>query len=312
MQSLISIAHSVKTCEKGATMMKHIHQHSVTAAEITRNFGVWQDRARDAPVVVTHHGRPRCVLLSANSFDALRQPDDVEARAGQIRLEQDILAERIDAGFLVLDQLLDVAAANTMASVLFETGREELAGARLADLIPEFMDSVVEAQLRRALRYRESVRTSIVLKGERMHLHAFPWPGGLGMTFKPARSDAGSEHAEAENAAFRALIQMDDGVGVATLTVRGTLAKVDEGFASLVGLDGQRLQGVRLLDLILRNDRMTVGSAIESVLCGGKRSAIDASLLDNDGDEVPVRILLAALQDGTEPGVMVMIRKRGA
>lgn len=293
-------------------MMKHIHQHSVTAAEITRNFGMWQDRARDAPVVVTHHGRPRCVLLSANSFDALRQPDNVEAGAGQVRLEQDILAERIDAGFLVLDQLLDVVAANTMASVLFETGREEMAGARLSELIPDFIDGVVEAQLRRALRYRESVRTSIALKGERLHLHAFPWPGGLAMTLKPAQGDEGSGHAEAENAAFRTLIQMDDGVGVAALTVRGTLGKVDDGFAALVRLDAQRLQGVRLLDLIPRNDRMTVGSAIESVLCGGKRNSIDALLLNNDGDDVPVRILLAALQDGTEPGVMVMIRKRGA
>ncbi|PXA84186.1 hypothetical protein DMC47_41215 [Nostoc sp. 3335mG] len=293
-------------------MMKQPEQHSVTAAEITRNFGMWQDRAREAPVVVTHHGRPRCVLLSANSFDALRQPENLEARGGQIGLGENILAERLDAGFLVLDHLFDVSDANSFAAVLFETARDALIGAHLSELVPDFTDSVVEAQLRRALRYKEAIRTSILLKDERLQVHAFPWPGGLALTIKPAQGDERSEHIEAENAAFRTLIRMDDNVGVAKLTVRGTLAKVDEGFAALTRLDTYRLEGVRLLDLILRQDRMTVGSAIEAVLCGGKRSAVDASLLNNDGDDVPVRILLAALEDGIEHGVMVMLRRRGA
>jgi PAS domain S-box-containing protein len=292
--------------------MSETQQYCVTAAEITRNFGMWQDRARDAPVVVTHHGRPRCVLLSANSFNAMRQPENLEARISQIGLEQSILAERIDAGFLVLDQLLNVTIANTFASMLFETARDMLTGARLSDLIPDFADSVVEAQLRRALRSREAIHTSVVLNNQQMHLHAFAWPGGLAMTIKPSEGEERSEQVEAENAAFRTLIQMDERVGIATLTVRGTLSKVDEGFASLTGIDAQRLQGTRMLELILRHDRALVGEAIEAVFRGGKRSSVDASLLNNNGEDVPIRILLAALHDRVEHGMMVMIQKRGA
>jgi PAS domain S-box-containing protein len=292
--------------------MSEAQQYCVTAAEITRNFGMWQDRARDAPVVVTHHGRPRCVLLSANSFHAMRQPENLEARISQIGLEQSILAERIDAGFLVLDQLLNVTIANTFASMLFETARDMLTGARLSDLIPDFADSVVEAQLRRALRSREAIHTSVVLNNQQMHLHAFAWPGGLAMTIKPSEGEERSEQMEAENAAFRTLIQMDERVGVATLTVRGTLSKVDEGFASVTGLDAQRLQGTRMLELILRHDRALVGEAIEAVFRGSKRDSVDASLLNNNGEDVPIRILLAALHDRVEHGMMVMIQKRGA
>lgn len=37
----------------------------VTAGEISRNFGQWQDVALSGPVIVTHHGRPRVVMTSA-------------------------------------------------------------------------------------------------------------------------------------------------------------------------------------------------------------------------------------------------------
>ena len=41
---------------------------AVPAAELTRNFGLWQDRAAQGPVFVTNHGRPRVALLSIDDF----------------------------------------------------------------------------------------------------------------------------------------------------------------------------------------------------------------------------------------------------
>ncbi len=46
---------------------------SVTAGEISRNFGHWQDRALEAPVIVTHHGRPRVAVVSAGLFFGLTE-----------------------------------------------------------------------------------------------------------------------------------------------------------------------------------------------------------------------------------------------
>lgn len=43
---------------------------TVSAAELRRNFGVWQERAFSAPVVVARHGKPRLVLSSAERYFA--------------------------------------------------------------------------------------------------------------------------------------------------------------------------------------------------------------------------------------------------
>ena len=43
----------------------------VSSAELNRRFGEVQARAQRGPVVVTHHGRPRLVLLTTESFSEL-------------------------------------------------------------------------------------------------------------------------------------------------------------------------------------------------------------------------------------------------
>ena len=51
---------------------------TVSSAELTRNFAYWQDRAMHGPVTITYHGRPRYVLLAAESWDAERSISDGE------------------------------------------------------------------------------------------------------------------------------------------------------------------------------------------------------------------------------------------
>mgnify|MGYP001111566096 FL=1 len=44
---------------------------AVTAAEIIRNFGYWQQQALSHPVTVTHHGRARVTLISTEEYERL-------------------------------------------------------------------------------------------------------------------------------------------------------------------------------------------------------------------------------------------------
>ena len=46
-------------------------QTMVSSAELVRQFGRWQDEATIQPVLVTHHGRGRVVLVSAAHYDEL-------------------------------------------------------------------------------------------------------------------------------------------------------------------------------------------------------------------------------------------------
>jgi hypothetical protein len=46
-------------------------EQMVTASDLVRHFGVWQDRAARAPVYILHRGRPRLVLVSVETMNAL-------------------------------------------------------------------------------------------------------------------------------------------------------------------------------------------------------------------------------------------------
>ena len=48
---------------------------TVPAAEVKKNFELYQDRAQHAPVTVTHHGRPSVVILAADEYERLCRLD---------------------------------------------------------------------------------------------------------------------------------------------------------------------------------------------------------------------------------------------
>lgn len=48
---------------------------TVTAAELSKNFGAYQDTAVREPVIITKNGRPRTVLIAYEEFKRLSQRD---------------------------------------------------------------------------------------------------------------------------------------------------------------------------------------------------------------------------------------------
>lgn len=48
---------------------------TVTAAEISKNFGAYQDAAVREPVIITKNGRPRTVLMAYEDFVRLSKRD---------------------------------------------------------------------------------------------------------------------------------------------------------------------------------------------------------------------------------------------
>lgn len=48
---------------------------SVSAREVQKNFGRYQDKALVAPITVTKYGRPSVVILSAAEYDRLKKLD---------------------------------------------------------------------------------------------------------------------------------------------------------------------------------------------------------------------------------------------
>ena len=48
---------------------------TVTAAEVSKNFGAYQDAAVRDPVIITKNGRPRTVLMAYEDFIRLSKRD---------------------------------------------------------------------------------------------------------------------------------------------------------------------------------------------------------------------------------------------
>ncbi len=277
----------------------------VSSAEITRNFGAWQDRAARAPLVVTHHGRPRCVLLAADAYAKFAHEPALEDY--ELIVDHAPLSERIDVGFVVLDKSLRLRDLNTLASVMLGRSREKLVGIPLFDLVPDLAEEPLQAQIRRVLRSDAPARLQVPGRdGRILHIHAFPWPTGLALTLQSASSE---EEAEAELAGARALrtaLAAHGNIGTAQLTVRASIARVDENFARVVGIAPERLEGSRVTDLFAMASRDAVSAALEHVMGSGQVEALDVRLLADGGDRTR-RIALAAWREGYGVGGAVLV-----
>lgn len=282
----------------------------VTAAEITRNFGMWQDRASLGPVVVTHHGRARCVLLSANSYERLSMPSDPDLPVGgQDGLLMQVLAERIDMAFIVLDQHFHICETNTAAAILLGARRDDLLSRPLQDLWPDFENSVAEAQIRRAMRTGDTVQVRVRVGTQSIDVKAFPWPGGLGLLVRATDRDEQIEDATARASTIDRLLALDGRMGMVRLSARGTIAEADASFCAMIQIPVERLSGARLPDLALRDSRAAVSGLIEETFSGSGEGRCDTVLIDNDGREIPVHMTFAAIRDGLgSGGALVMVR----
>ncbi|WP_419825700.1 type II toxin-antitoxin system prevent-host-death family antitoxin [Sphingomonas sp.] len=278
----------------------------VSAAEITRNFGMWQDRAGQGPLVVTHHGRPRCVLLSAESYRAIAEGgalDEVGGEAARHGITYALLAERIDAGLVELDADLTITRANGVAGLLLRRAAEHLVGRAIAEAAPTLGTGFPGARIGRAARDGEEARFDCLMDdGTGVSVHVFPWPGGAALLLRRAGAAEAAERAMAEAGARDAALAAHGGLGQMRLTVRGTIAEVDYAFAALAGFERARLTGVRAADLMALSARVALADAIERVLSGGGPEALDTRLLVNGGDERAVRVGIAPVPDGLAVG----------
>jgi PAS domain-containing protein len=108
------------------------------------------------------------------------------------------------------------------------------------------------------------------------------------------------------SAAHRVAVAALGSVGIAELSVRGTIVSADADFAALVGFPSERLIGVRVTDLLTLATRVPVAGAVEQVLSQGRATALDACLLINGEGERPARISLAPLNEGYVIGGAMM------
>ncbi len=283
---------------------------TVTAAEISRNFGMWQDRALGGPVIITHHGRPRVALVAIEHLQ--QEPGAPPLPPGQdYETRLSALVEHAWEGLLVLDANLAVREANGVFELMVGKSANQLAGRGLEGVFGSAAQFVIGEQIRRVLRTGEVIEFSTQAlgpPGRHYALRAFPYAGGVGVLIlnNTAEHDMTSYVQEAR--ALEAALAAVGGVSVVRLNIRGVFSAIDDAFAALSGFGAVELAEARLTDVVRPRDRAELSHALEQVFQTGAPRRLSTTLLVKDGDERPIEVGLSAiLRHGTPDGAVAAI-----
>ena len=69
---------------------------TVTAADVSKNFGAYQDAAVREPVIITKNGRPRTVLMAYEDFIRLSKRDRRVELTSQLSEAEIVAVERTE------------------------------------------------------------------------------------------------------------------------------------------------------------------------------------------------------------------------
>ena len=273
----------------------------VTAGEISRNFGQWQDRALGGPVIVTHHGRPRVVLVSADYYSASKEDHSFHPREDNepsFETSQHAILDHVTEAFMAVNAQLHITAVNHVFEALVGHSASQLVGRFWEDLFPATARSLMGEQLKRALRTGETLEFEAPgdAPGVRRYgFRAFPYPGGVAVLIQNRTAEREMQAQLNEARALDAALSMLPQVMVLRLNVRGVLTTIDPGFAKVLGFSVDELVSCRLPDITRQRDRADLTAALEAVLQGGQPNQVATTLLVKDGGELAVRIGLAGV-----------------
>lgn len=271
---------------------------TVPATDLSRNFGLWQDRAATAPVFVTHHGRTRSVLLSAQDYARLGLPGPADNRDDRLAMALD---QALD-GFIAFDVERRIVMINPVAAAHLRATPATLVGRTLAEAAPDFADTILLARLDRALGCGEASTLDLpssLYQGAILRLRLCPYPGGAAVFFRNVADERRADEALIMEAARDQVMALLPGVGCGRLNLRGQLVGGSVGLAAMVGVAAQRLTGVRLTDLVALDARHALGEAVDALLSGGEARRIATRLLIEGGEERDSLIALAPIRNGS-------------
>lgn len=290
---------------------------TATAAEISRNFGMWQDRALTTPIIVTHHGRPRVVVVSAEAYKAMVGGDRLGGIESGYALETQLAAilEHTREGFVALDEQMHILAVNSVLEELVGQPASRMIGRMWGDPYPTPVSPVIGEELRRVIRTGEASEFetySAKVRGRRYQVRAFPYPGGVAALFVNRTAQNVMREELQDSRAFtqaRALLATS---GQMKINIRGVIESLDEGFAAITGFVDADLTGSAQLTSIVRpQERRAVARVLETTLQSGEPATIEAILLVKGGKELAVRLAIAPiLRDTTADGAAVIVAPR--
>lgn len=159
----------------------------VSASQLVRRFGHWQNVANERPVFVLHHGNPRWALMSMPLLSNLTDRADHDARASRLAALHDLTLDHMRVMMIVVDRALIVTEINPAARAHLSLAVEDAVGRPLAGILPPARRALLTDA---AARVRDSGTAerfdfeSRLFARRRLHVRLAPFDGGAALFFE--------------------------------------------------------------------------------------------------------------------------------
>ncbi|WP_066546552.1 MULTISPECIES: hypothetical protein [unclassified Sphingomonas] len=256
----------------------------VTASQLVRQFGIWQERAGHAPVFIHHRGRAKLVLAS---MEQVRQWQAIGRSPGPGLPSVEALLNGFATPLLLLDHMGAIVAKNAAAESWMAP-----ADAWLAPLQATIVDVA-----------RHRIAERVVVRGGADGNGTFeialqPWLDHVLVRIDNASlGQQLQDRISALDAMQRAIDQVAPDVASALLTPRGYLSVPSPALAAMTGIALAATIDMRFVSLIDIASRVTVGDLIDETFRTGTPARAEAYLRVNRADPIAVSIGLAPIRE---------------
>ena len=275
-------------------------EQRVTSSDLVRHFGLWQERAVRAPLYILHRGRPRLVLTSVETMNALCTAHAAAPPPG--------VASPIDAGVLLdgMRELVVVAAADGAIIASSRTARAHFGasvapGQAIDHVTTPAARNFLIATIRRVQATGAGSRLEIpsaAREGRTLLLTIEPAGTGIALFAQDSTPEREAAHALAEAQACDAAMLSASGVASVTINLRGYPVDPGAALSAMTGLTRDALKMVRFVDLAEVGGRVALDAAIEQAMAGATPEPLRIDLLVNGADPIGLQIGLAPLRIG--------------
>lgn len=277
----------------------------VTASDLVRHFGVWQDRAARAPLYILHRGRPRLVLTSIEMLDALCAaqppaplPTPHPTAPPAPVIDASPLLDAIGDLVLMVDPHGAIVASSRAARSYF--GPLARVGAPIAAIVPPPLRAALAAAIHQVIDWGVGDRletASAARAGRSVSLAIEPAGHGVAVIANDPKSERAARDLQASDTArIAALVAV--GVAALTLDLDGGFVGSGPPRAIAFALDPVALADNRLRALVDDAARAAFDHAFDQVARGGPPAALDCGLRAAHGPPRAARIALAAIRRG--------------
>jgi len=274
---------------------------SVSAAEISRNFGHWQDRAIAGPVVITHHGRARVVLISAEHFatwDGVKDKAESNDQDSAFEIRLSTVLDHIGEGFFALDDHLRFTSVNSVACAFFGQNSNRLIGYSIVERFPKLDGSMLLDRIKRVERTGMDLtfEGSLSAFPDRfIEVKIFPYPSGVGAIVKNLTERKIEERSNIEAKSFTEVFSLSTSIGYVKINIRGFPTNCSDSIYQMTGLDCDQICHARFAELFPVSERNSVQKSLEEALQYGQSTMLRSKMYSKGERDVDVELSIAPI-----------------